>query len=88
MFVPVRKIGDRVEAGDVAGTVNGVEMRCTIGGVLRGLLAEGVPVHKGMKSGDVDPRCKVEHCWCASDKAIAIGGGVLEAILHFTEVLK
>ncbi|MDD7771683.1 MAG: selenium-dependent molybdenum cofactor biosynthesis protein YqeB [Firmicutes bacterium] len=88
VFVPVRKIGDRVEAGDVAGTVNGVEMRCTIGGVLRGLLAEGVPVHKGMKSGDVDPRCKVEHCWCASDKAIAIGGGVLEAILHFTEVLK
>ena len=35
-----------------------------------------------MKSGDVDPRCKVEHCLCASDKALSVGGGVLEALLH------
>ena len=49
---------------------------------LRGLLPEGTPVTKGMKAGDVDPRCKVEHCYTVSDKARAIGGGVLEAILH------
>ena len=36
-----------------------------------------------MKSGDVDPRCKPEHCRCASDKALSVGGGVLEALLHF-----
>ena len=23
-----------------------------------------------------------EHCLCASDKALAVGGGVLEALLH------
>ncbi len=81
-FQSVLKIGDRVKAGDVAGYVAGEPMKCTIGGILRGLLADGVPVTKGMKSGDVDPRCEVDHCYCASDKALSIGGGVLEAILN------
>ena len=83
VFEGAKKIGDRVEAGDVAGYVAGKPMVCTIGGTLRGLLADGVPVTKGMKSGDVDPRCEEAHCRCASDKALAVGGGVLEAILHF-----
>lgn len=82
VFQSVLKIGDRVDAGNVAGYVAGVPMKCTIGGILRGLLADGVPVSKGMKSGDVDPRCEPDHCCCASDKALAIGGGVLEAILN------
>ena len=47
----------------------------------------GKMVHKGMKSGDVDPRGDVSYCQTASDKALAIGGGVLEAILHFSNVL-
>jgi xanthine dehydrogenase accessory factor len=34
-----------------------------------------------MKIGDVDPRGVVEYCYRISDKALAIGGGVLEAIL-------
>ena len=84
VFEGAKRIGDRVEAGDVAGYVDGAPMACTIGGVLRGLLADGVPVTKGMKSGDVDPRCEEAHCRCASDKALAVGGGVLEAILHFS----
>lgn len=84
VFEGAKRIGDRVEAGDVAGYVDGAPMTCTIGGVLRGLLADGVPVTKGMKSGDVDPRCEEAHCRCASDKALAVGGGVLEAILHFS----
>lgn len=85
-FEGVRKIGDTVEAGDVVGYVNGKPMICTIGGVLRGLIADGVQVYAGMKSGDVDPRGKKEYCLTASDKALAIGGGVLEAILHFTNI--
>lgn len=82
MFTSALKIGDRVNAGDIAGYVAGEPMTCTIGGILRGLLADGVSVTKGMKSGDVDPRCEIDHCYCASDKALAIGGGVLEAILN------
>ena len=83
IFHTVLDIGAQVKSGDVAGEVNGKPMCCTIDGVLRGLLADGTPVFKGMKSGDVDPRCKAEYCYTASDKALAVGGGVLEALLHF-----
>ena len=83
-FEPVLKIGDVVKAGEVAAYVAGEPMPCTIDGVLRGLLQEGVPVTRGMKSGDIDPRGNPEHCLTVSDKARAIGGGVLEAILHFS----
>ena len=88
VFHQILNIGDEVKAGDIAGEVDGQPMRCTIGGVLRGLLADGTPVHKGMKSGDVDPRCRPEYCATASDKALAVGGGVLEAILHFSGILR
>ena len=87
-FSGARRIGDQVRTGDVAGYVDGVPMLCTIDGVLRGLLADGIAVHKGMKSGDIDPRCAPDHCFCASDKALAVGGGVLEAILHLSGILR
>ncbi|HLB12383.1 MAG TPA: molybdenum hydroxylase, partial [Dehalococcoidia bacterium] len=48
-----------------------------------GLIRESIPVHKGMKVGDVDPRAKREHCFTISDKARAIAGGVLEGIMFF-----
>lgn len=82
VFHQLLDIGAQVRQGDVAATVNSVPMTCTLDGVLRGILPDGTPVHKGMKAGDIDPRCKVEHCYTASDKALAIGGGVLEAILE------
>ena len=87
IFTQLLDIGAEVKAGDIAGTVGGEPMRCTIGGVLRGILPSGTPVHKGMKSGDVDPRCQPEYCTTASDKALAVGGGVLEAILHLSGAL-
>lgn len=81
------EIGAMVEQNEIAGYVGDEPMRCQIGGVLRGLLADGTPVHKGMKAGDVDPRGERSYCDLVSDKALAIGGGVLEAILRFTEAL-
>jgi xanthine dehydrogenase accessory factor len=53
-----------------------------ISGVIRGLLADGLVVSEGMKVGDVDPRGVKEHCFTISDKARAIGGGVLEAAFY------
>ena len=88
IFTRILDIGDEVQPGDIAGTVNGQPMKCTIGGVVRGILPSGTPVHLGMKSGDVDPRCKPEYCTTASDKALAVGGGALEAILHLTGALR
>lgn len=84
-FTATRRIGDPVEVGDTVGFVAGEAMRCTIGGVLRGLLADGVETRRGMKAGDVDPRGERDYCYLVSDKALAIGGGVLEAILHFSK---
>jgi len=88
VFHQLLDIGAQVKTGDAAGEVDGVPMRCTLDGVLRGILPEGTPVHRGMKSGDIDPRCKIEHCYCASDKALAVGGGVLEALLCLSGLLK
>lgn len=85
VFRQTLQIGDLVEQGDVAGYVGDAPMLCQISGVLRGLLADGTPVHKGMKAGDVDPRGERSYCYQVSDKALAIGGGVLEAILRFSE---
>lgn len=86
LFEPCREIGDLVETGDTIAYVAGKPMKTTISGCLRGLLQAGVPVHEGMKSGDVDPRGKRENCDTASDKALAVGGGVLEALLHFSNI--
>ena len=88
VFEPVLNIGDTVHAGDVAARVAGTDMLCTIDGVLRGLLAPGVAVTEGMKAGDIDPRGVREHCFGISDKARAVGGGVLEAVLALTGALR
>ena len=59
-----------------------------ITGTLRGMLPEGFYVpRKGFKSADVDPRCRLFHCFTASDKALAVGGGVLEAVLMLTSAV-
>lgn len=87
-FHPLLDIGARVKMGDIAAVVGDVPMICTLDGILRGILMDGTPVHRGMKAGDIDPRCELSHCYCASDKALAVGGGVLEAVLNLSGVLK
>jgi xanthine dehydrogenase accessory factor len=82
IFHPQKSIGDRVNKGSVVAVVEDFPIIAKISGVVRGLLREGVEVRKGMKVGDIDPRGKKESCFTISDKARAIGGGVLEAILY------
>jgi len=88
VFHCLRQIGDQVAEGEAVAEVEGQPMRCTISGVLRGLLPEGTVVTAGMKSGDVDPRGTYENCITVSDKALAVGGGVLEAVFHLTGALR
>ena len=76
------QIGDLVIKGDVMGAVSGIEVNAKIDGVLRGLIRPGINVNKGLKVGDIDPRSIREYCDSISDKALAIGGGVLEGILR------
>lgn len=88
VFRPVMEIGTLVSAGETAAEVDGEPVITRISGVLRGILPEGTRVVAGMKSGDVDPRGEVNNCFTVSDKALAVGGGVLEAVLMLTGVLK
>jgi len=81
IFTGASKIGDQVSQGDVVAYVDGQPVIAGITGILRGLLHDQLTVKVGMKIGDIDPRCIVEHCFSISDKARAIGGGALEAIL-------
>ena len=83
VFEPLAAIGDRVEAGAPVARVAGETVRAQISGVVRGMLPAGLAVTRGMKAGDIDPRCEARHCFTVSDKARAIGGGVLEGLLYF-----
>ena len=74
-------IGDRVRAGDPLLSIAGVEVVSAIDGVVRGLIRPGYAARAGLKVADVDPRGAREHCFTVSDKARAIAGGVLEAVL-------
>lgn len=42
---------------------------------------DGLFVTRGLKIGDVDPRDAPRYAYAISDKSLAIGGGVLEALL-------
>ncbi len=74
-------IGDIVEEGEIVAEVNGEPVRAPFRALLRGLARDGLRVHCGMKIGDLDPRLDPALCRFVSDKALAIAGGVLEAIL-------
>jgi xanthine dehydrogenase accessory factor len=75
-------IGDRVLEGQTLGTMaDGTVLTAPFTGVLRGLIADSVTLTKGLKIGDLDPKCEPSTCFEISDKALAIGGGVVEAAL-------
>lgn len=76
------QIGDLLAPGDVFGCLEGNPIHAPIRGIVRGLLMTGTWVNAGTKLGDIDPRGIREYCFTISDKARAIAGGVLEALLH------
>ncbi len=91
-LVGYAQIGDHLDEGTLI-----AEVQATIGnrkskiispfkGVLRGLIHSGLHVTAGLKVGDVDPRDDRDACFLVSDKALAIGGGVLEAILSKSDL--
>ncbi len=73
-------IGDSVSDGDTLGLVTGEAVVAPFDGLVRGLIRNGQTVEANYKIGDVDPRADAS--WDEiSDKALSIGGGVLEAVL-------
>jgi xanthine dehydrogenase accessory factor len=73
-------IGDTVVGDQPVAEVDGEPVLAPFDGVLRGLVYDATQVTEGLKIGDVDPRGVREHCFTISEKALAIGGGVLEAV--------
>lgn len=86
------QIGERVKEGQLIAEIQSqIENRKSkiespFAGVLRGLVHDGLTVKQGMKVGDVDPRNDPSYCYLVSDKALAIGGGALEAVLSKREI--
>lgn len=103
IFFTQKAIGEEVERGERIGTVVSVyglddyrhgvpvDSSCSvtarIGGVIRGLLRDGVPVKTGDKIGDVDPRGRTDDLDHLSDKTRRVAEGVHEALLGLLELL-
>ncbi len=83
----ISRIGDRVAAGQLIARVGGAPVVAPFEGVLRGLAHDGLPVRAGAKIGDVDPRGIPGNCFSISDKALAVGGGVVEAVLSAPQIV-
>ncbi len=81
----VRKdIGSFVKKGELIAKVGSSDITSPLDGVIRGMIADGTSVTEGFKIADVDPRGDETYCRIISDKARAIAGGVLEAILRLS----
>lgn len=85
---PLKQIGEHCKEGEVIAVIShGDDVRdqysviSPFDGILRGLIHPHVMVTEGMKIGDIDPRDDLSICSLVSDKALSVGGGVLEAIL-------
>jgi len=74
-------IADSVSEGQVLGTVAGQPVVAPFDGIVRGLVTPEADLRAGLKIGDVDPRPDPSACFEISDKALAVGGGVVEAVL-------
>ncbi len=79
-------LGSLVREGEQIALVGGVPLTAPFDGALRGLLRSGLEVEAGAKLGDLDPRAEPSYCFLISDKALAVGGGVLEALLSRLEI--
>ena len=79
------QIGDLVRRGDTLASVNGALVTAPFDGMLRGMLFDGIEVRSGEKIGDLDPRGQRRYCFSISDKSLAVGGGVLEAVLTWLQ---
>jgi len=81
IFTTEKQIGDPVSLGEIIGRIGVAKVSAHIGGVLRGLIRPGSTVRGGVKIGDVDPRGEFRYCNTISEKARALGGAVMEAIM-------
>ena len=83
----MRDIGSSVTRGEIIARIidtdGGVtDVAASMNGIIRGILPDGFIVRNGLKMADIDPRLtELDNCFTISDKARALGGAVLTALL-------
>ena len=82
VFKATKKIGDIVRKGEVIAHVGEKEVYASLDGMVRGLLHDGLYVPEHFKISDIDPRGENADYLTCSDKARALSGSVLEAVMH------
>ena len=87
VLIPLAEIGDHVKEGQLIAEIQSPsenrksKIVSPFDGILRGLIHPRVEITAGMKIGDVDAHNDPSMCKLVSDKALSVGGGVLEAVL-------
>jgi xanthine dehydrogenase accessory factor len=84
VFSTTLDVGDHVDAGDLVATVDTVELRSPLTGVLSGIVYNGVAVAERAAVIEVDPRSDAELIRCVGDRPRCVADGVLEAITRLT----
>lgn len=87
-FESEKEIGQHIESGEVFGYIDREPIKAEISGIIRGQIFPDREVKKDWKIGDIDPRDNKDHCYKISDKALAIAGGVLEAVLNLSSKIE
>lgn len=80
-FIARVRIGEKVTKGSIIAEVSEQPIFAPFDGIVRGLIGDRVVVKRNLKVGDIDPRLDYRYINHISDKSLAVGGGVLEAIL-------
>ncbi|MGE4319409.1 MAG: selenium-dependent molybdenum cofactor biosynthesis protein YqeB [Deferribacterales bacterium] len=78
----LRDIGSVVREGETIAIVGDAEIKAPFDGLVRGMIQDGYETPVGMKIADVDVRkTETGNALMISDKALAVGGGVVEAVM-------
>jgi xanthine dehydrogenase accessory factor len=80
VFSTELQVGDTVQAGQVVAWVDATPLHAPLSGRLRGLTHTGVPVGKGTKVIEVDPRPQSADIAGIAERPRRIAEGVLQAI--------
>lgn len=83
MVKTVLDIGTAVNKGDLIAFISDIPIYAPISGVIRGMIRDGSYLTAGVKMGDVDARNEPRYCTSVSDKAFAVAGAVLEALIVY-----
>jgi xanthine dehydrogenase accessory factor len=80
------RIGEYATVGTLLARVGDVSLIAPFDGVLRGLVDDNVTVSAGSEIAEIDPHANREDCYTISDRALAVGGAVVEAALSAPQI--